>query len=76
VDKYKARSIKQHISRVLWEVWDPIGVNICPEARDEYNQYVNPVFELLAAGASDGEIAARLLSAKLEARTPPGSAPA
>jgi hypothetical protein len=47
--------------QVLWEVWDPIGVNSDPKARDEYSFYVNGIFELLEAGASDEELAEKLL---------------
>lgn len=61
MEKYAARELKQRISRVLWEVWDPIGVNTFPEARDEYDMYVNYVFESLIAGESDEVLAAKLL---------------
>ena len=61
MEKYAARSVKQQIDRILWEVWDPIGVNkIAP--RDEYSGYVNGVFQLLTSGASDEEIAQHLLT--------------
>ena len=61
MEKYAARRVKQEIDRVLWEVWDPIGVNKFPDARDEYGMYVNGVFELLTSGASDQSIAEHLL---------------
>lgn len=61
MEKYAARRIKQEIERVLWEVWDPIGVNQFSDARDEYSSYVNEVFELLTSGASDESIAEHLL---------------
>jgi hypothetical protein len=35
MEKYAARSAKQEIDRVLWEVWDPIGVNQFPYAQHE-----------------------------------------
>jgi hypothetical protein len=59
--KYAARAVKHNIDRILWEVWDPIGVNQMSEARDEYSRYVNDVFELLVNGASDNAIAQHLL---------------
>jgi hypothetical protein len=62
MEKYVARRVKQEIDRVLWEVWDPIGVNRVPNARGEYGMYVNGVFELLKSGASDESIAERLLT--------------
>jgi len=61
MEKYAARRVKQEIDRVLWEVWDPIGVNQFPNARDEYSGYVNGVFGLLTSGASDESIAEHLL---------------
>jgi hypothetical protein len=61
MEKYAARTVKQEIDRVLWEVWDPIGVNQFSDARDEYSSYVNGVFELLTSGASDESIAEHLL---------------
>jgi hypothetical protein len=62
MEKYAGRSIKQQIDRILWEVWDPIGVNKISPARDEYSAYVNGVFQLLTSGASDEEIAQHLLT--------------
>ena len=62
MEKYAARSVKQQIDRILWEVWDPIGVNKISPARDEYSGYVNGVFQLLMSGASDEEIAQHLLT--------------
>ena len=35
----------------LWQDWDPIGVNDCPEAQDEYDSYVGSVCSLLTSGA-------------------------
>ena len=61
MEKYAARKAKQEISRILWEVWDPIGVNKIPGARDEYDSYVNEVFILLDSGASDEQIGKHLL---------------
>ncbi len=60
-DKYQARTVKREISRVLWEVWDPIGVNPLGGPRDEYDSYVNDIYELLVSGADDFEIAQHLL---------------
>jgi hypothetical protein len=60
-DKYRARTIKQKISRVLWEVWDPIGIKDLGGPRDEYESYVNELYELLISGASDDDVAKHLL---------------
>lgn len=61
MDKQASRELKQQISKVLWEVWDPIGVNNTPAARDEYDSYVNQVFEWLTTGDSDDVLAKKLL---------------
>jgi len=62
MEKYAARDVKREIDRILWEVWDPIGVSKISPARDEYTRYVNGVFQLLASGASDEEISQHLLT--------------
>ena len=62
MQRYAASSVKQQIDRILWEVWDPIGVNKISPARDEYSGYVYGVFHLLTSGASDKEIAQHLLT--------------
>ncbi len=38
------------VDRILYEVWDPIGINDAPEARDEYSSYVPRVVELTLIG--------------------------
>lgn len=59
-EKYTARDAKREIGRILWDVWDPIGVNHFPEARDEYDSYVNELYMSLVGGASDDDLAIRL----------------
>jgi hypothetical protein len=49
-------SLIVQVDTVLWEVWDPIGVNHAPEARDEYTSYAPEVAQMLRSGASDVEI--------------------
>ncbi len=44
-------------SEVLHYVWDPIGVAGTPEARDEYDSYVPPVFARVIENAPVSEIA-------------------
>jgi len=48
------------VGEVLHYIWDPIGVAGVPQARDEYDDYVGPVFTLLRSGASDADISAYL----------------
>ncbi len=45
----------------LWQDWDPIGINDCPEASDECDSYVNGVCSLLHSGA-DSQMLGKHLS--------------
>jgi hypothetical protein len=53
------------IDEVLHYLWDPIGVNDLPAARDEYGSYARVVFGMLKRGASDGEISKYLLDIRV-----------
>jgi hypothetical protein len=50
----------ERVSKTLWEVWDPIGVNAIPEAVGEYDTYATDVLELLRRGCSRQELTAHL----------------
>ncbi len=52
----RAEQIQQTIRQVLMQDWDAIGVAGVPQAQDEYDSYVGPVYRLLASGASDSEL--------------------
>jgi hypothetical protein len=52
----RATEIQQAIREALMQDWDPIGVADVPEAQDEYDSYVGPVYRLLVSGASDTEL--------------------
>ena len=39
-------ALYHRIDEILWEEWDPIGVNDEPAARDEYHDYLPHVFQL------------------------------
>lgn len=41
------------IRKMLWEDWDPIGVNQFPEAADEYDSYAPEVAELVRSGTTE-----------------------
>ena len=46
----------QKIRRLLWDEWDPIGVNgIAPD--DEYDSYAHRIFAMLGEGKRVDEIA-------------------
>ena len=50
------------VDTILWEHWDPIGVNDNPAARDEYSGYVSSVIQLLRNGADAYKISKHLHS--------------
>jgi hypothetical protein len=66
MDKQQSRALIAQVDSVLWEVWDPIGVNDAPEARNEYTSYAPDVAQLLRSGASDAEIERHLATIILE----------
>ena len=41
------KKLWDEIGRILWEEWDPIGVNKYNGPDDEYNSYIPSVFALL-----------------------------
>lgn len=43
-----SNTIKDQIRQALIMEWDPIGVRDIPEAQDEYDAYVLPIYEMLA----------------------------
>lgn len=45
------------VDEILWSVWDPIGVNDVPEARNEYSGYAGRVAARLLRGDTDDQIA-------------------
>ena len=42
-----AESLSKRISAILLKEWDPIGVKDSPEAFDEYDSYVMPLYKML-----------------------------
>ena len=42
-----AESLSKRISAILLKEWDPIGVQDSPEAFDEYDSYVMPLYKML-----------------------------
>lgn len=45
----RARTLHQLIKEVLLREWDPIGVQVIPEAQDEYDGYVPTLYSMLVA---------------------------
>lgn len=59
-------ALYEAVDEVLHYVWDPIGVALFPEARDEYHSYLPGVFGMVRDGATPQLIAARLTSLTTE----------
>jgi hypothetical protein len=50
----------ERIERLLWEEWDPIGVNETDCPNDEYDSYAIQVFSKLKSGVNVRELEAYL----------------
>ena len=58
-EEHRARYIKDRISTILYEDWDPLGLkDVAPS--DEYDSYVGGLYRLLASGASCEQVAEHL----------------
>jgi hypothetical protein len=53
----RALEVMDSIRQVLFQEWDPIGVNDNERVSDEYDSCIAPVYRLLAEGASAQAIA-------------------
>ncbi len=61
----KQEDLYKSVDDILWNDWDPIGVNdVAP--RDEYQSYVPEIFSLLIQNRTDEEIADRLYKIETE----------
>jgi hypothetical protein len=70
-DKEKRRRVRRNLAlvrKLLWEEWDPIGVNVDGSgAEDEYNRYADRAYAMLIyEGRSEKEIADYLYFASTE----------
>jgi hypothetical protein len=48
---------EERIERALLEQWDPLGVASAPGEHPEYRSFAHEVYNLLARGASDAQVA-------------------
>lgn len=53
----RAREIQLEIAKILWEDWDPVGMQDVPEASDEYDGYVGRVYRLLVSNPDPLQVA-------------------
>lgn len=48
------------IDKILWEDWDPIGINTSQKARNEYYGYIPEILSLILNNSSVEEITDKL----------------
>ena len=58
--RWRTEAIQDAIRQVLIDDWNPIGVPCIPEAVDEYDRYIGPLYRILVGNGSIDEIVARL----------------
>ena len=63
--KFEQLPIYKAIDEILWNDWDPIGVNDCAP-RDEYQSYLPEIFRLKIEGGNAEVIANKLLYFEME----------
>lgn len=59
-DRIRIYELSRRVGEILHYRWDPIGVSDFPEARDEYDGYLQEITRLLMNGAGKEEVAKRL----------------
>jgi len=62
MDPKHVKRLLKEVEAVLWEDWDPIGVNKTPEAKGEYDSYAGAVFTVALKTHSAMAIAEHLIS--------------
>jgi len=67
------RALQVAVGEVLHYIWDPIGVAGTPQARDEYDGYVDHVCTLLWQGADHSVLAKHLVQLADERMGLPGT---
>jgi hypothetical protein len=60
------KNLLKAIDEILWNDWDPIGVNDIEEARDEYSSYALQIFGLKIHKADKAAIADMLYKFELD----------
>lgn len=55
--KIEHNELYRQIDEILWQDWDPIGINDAVNIRDEYCGYIPQVFNLKIQGAEKKKIA-------------------
>jgi hypothetical protein len=51
------KKLYTNVDKILWEDWDPIGINDDGGPEDEYRGYVPSIIKLLDEGADESKLA-------------------
>jgi hypothetical protein len=54
------RRIYDAIHKILFEEWDPIGINANPHLQDEYDHYIGGIYKLLSVNSDKIKIVGHL----------------
>jgi hypothetical protein len=52
----KQLELYRGIDEILWNDWDPIGINLLPSNRSEYQSYIPVIFSMVMKNASGLEL--------------------
>src|SRR5215469_2580714 len=66
IHSQRGREVMQTIRVALMRHWDPIGVADVPEAADEYDSYIGPIYRILAGSRSEDELVEFLFRTETE----------
>ena len=58
--KQKEIKLWHQVDEILWNDWDPIGVNDSEEARDEYYSYISSIMKLLKSNCDSYKLSNHL----------------
>jgi hypothetical protein len=77
IGKYLSSRVRNEILNVLADIWDPLGVRNGRYPRNEYDSYVDDIYELLVKDATDAQITDHLRQTALRRMEtePPTSTP-
>jgi hypothetical protein len=56
MNKDQKQQLMYRIDEILYYLWDPIGVNDSPGARDEYTSYADSVWRMALGGKTESEL--------------------
>lgn len=62
----KEQILYRQIDEILWTDWDPIGINDCEQARDEYTGYLPHVWRFKLQSADPETIAQYLFDVETD----------